>query len=173
MEDIAKPALEAYIRGEPTKGALSLPPKDSPPEVAADLERALALPAAQSPVFRAAHVDLLSEKIRENMEGGSVDFVGLIKSGVDPKDAAQLALQGGEKQMHAMDCSVKLINSLIKAQKKESSGNVVNIAIKTGDVSMPEAQPQPRGPSLHRPAASTPHEIRVDSGAGSPGPTPR
>ena len=82
-------------------------------EAAADVEKALALPAAQLPVFKLAHADLVGKSIEEDLT----------------------QTENPELRMDARGASVKLIAALIKAQKQGPTSQV-NVQINTQDINM-------------------------------------
>lgn len=71
------------------------PAKNTPAYAVAELKDVMKLPAAQSAVFKMASADLLAEAIAEDIRSEDKDL-----------------------RMHAMDCSMKLITAVVKAQKQ-------------------------------------------------------
>ena len=110
--------------------------------MAADVEKALALPAAQSEIFRLAHADLVGKSIEEDL----------------------LQTENPELRMDARGASVKLISALIKAQKQGPS-NQVQIQINTGDVDMggPTSASRSQDRRPRSPAPRTPPDDPPDS----------
>lgn len=105
-----------------------LPPeKDSPEELSDNLERALALPAAQTPLFKILHIDLIGKSIEEDL----------------------IQTENPDLRMDARNCGAKILAALIKAQK-QMPGSVVNVQINTGDVEMGSSSPPPSR-DQHRP----------------------
>jgi len=147
--------MEDWVERHPPLGPIHemavtpsrVPPPGSSAEVADNVERALALPAAHLPIFKAASLDKLAEKIRENM-GAEVDVAELLKEfpDMEPKDVIEIAKLYTERQARALEVGNRLVTSLIKAQK-QMPNNQINVAISTGDVLMngaPKQGPLPR-----------------------------
>jgi hypothetical protein len=102
------------------------PPKGTPEYAVAELKDVMKLPAAQSAVFKMASADLLATAIAEDIKSPDKEL-----------------------RMHAMDCSMKLITAVVKAQKAAPAAQF-NLQVVTDGVSIAglpgqaRRQPEPR-----------------------------
>ena len=101
------------------------------------LSKALALPAAQSIVLKAASIDKAAKKIRKNLDA-EVDVKALMKAfpELEFAEVMEIAKLYTARQSGAVEASNKLVSAVLRVQNKVAPSNTLNVQFKTGDVSM-------------------------------------